>query len=419
MDKARDPAYKRNRKIRRVIYSVLGLAAVAGISIGLSKMRPAPPSIDAGTVWPDTVKQGEMVVNVRGMGTLVPERLEWIAATTSGRVDNRLVERGQRVTPDTVLFEMSNPELEQQFMDAEAQMKSAEAAYSNRKTELESQLLTQIASAAQIEASYQQARLEAEARTALFKERLSPEIEMKKAQSSAAELATRLDIERKRIEMTKEAMKTQMAVSQASLDQTKVMLDLRKRQVADLKVRAKMHGILQELPVQIGQQVTPGTNLARVSDPTRLKAEVRIAETQAKDMVEGLPAEIDTRNGFIKGRVKRVDPSVVNGTRMVEVELLGELPKGAVPDLNVDGTIELNRLTNVLKIQRPAFGQEGSTIKLFKYEPDGKYAEAVTVSLGKTSVTEVEIKSGLKVGDKVIVSDTSQIGDNVNRIRLN
>src|SRR5262249_8057983 len=221
------------------------------------------------------------------------------------------------------------------------------------------------------------------------------------------------------IAMTTEAIKTQLAVSQAALDQSRTLYELRKKQIADLRIKAGMNGIVQELSVQIGQQVAPGTNLARVSDPTRLKAEVRIADTQAKDTLVGKTAEIDTRNGKIPGRVRRVDPAVQNGTRLVEIQLLGELPKGAVPDLNVDGEIELERLENVLYIQRPAFGQEGSTIKLFKYEPDGVHAEAVNVQLGRSSVTSIEIKSGLKIGDKVIVSDTTQIGDNVNRIKLN
>jgi HlyD family secretion protein len=304
-------------------------------------------------------------------------------------------------------------------MDAESQLKSAEAEYNNRKVELESQLLNQKAQAATVEADYQQAKLAADANEQLAKEGLVSEIILKQSRTRASELATRNELEKQRIAMNTEAMKTQMAVTQAVLDQRRLFYELRKRQVSDLRVKAGMNGVLQELAVQVGQQVQPGTNLARVSDPTRLKAEVRIPETQAKDIVIGQSAQIDTRNGFIPGRVMRIDPAVINGTRTVDVQLLGELPRGAVPDLNVDGTIELERLENVLYIQRPAFGQENSTIKLFKYEPDGKHAEAVTVQLGRSSVTTIEIRSGLKVGDKVIVSDTSQLGDNTNRIRLN
>jgi HlyD family secretion protein len=419
MDKVRDPSVKRNKKIRRGLYAVLLIAGVAGISVGLSKLKPAAPTVDAATVVSDTVRQGEMLVTRRGLGTLVPEEIVWIPALTSGRIEKRLVQPGTTVTPDTVIFELSNQELQQQLQDVEAQLKSAEAAYINRKSELESGLLTQRAQAATIEANFQQARLEAEANETLAKEGLVSDLVLKRLRSSAAELATRNELEKKRIQMATEAMTTQLAVSQSALDQSRLLFNLRKKQIADLSVRAGMHGVLQELSVQIGQQVAPGTNLARVSDPSRLKAEVRIAETQAKDILVGQTAEIDTRNGIIPGRVRRVDPAVQNGTRLVEVQLLGELPKGAVPDLNVDGVIEIERLPNVLYIQRPTFGQDDSTIKLFKYEADGKHAETVTVQLGRAAVTTVVVKSGLRVGDKVIVSDMSQVGDNVNRIRLN
>ncbi len=419
MDKARDPSVKRNRKIRRGLYVVLIVTAVAGITYMLSRLKPAAPTVDAATVWPDTVKQGEFIRNVRGLGTLVPEEIVWIPSVTSGRVEKRLLQPGATVTPETVIFELSNQELQQQLMDAEAALKSAEAEFNNRKTELESQLLNQKAQAASVEALFQQAKLDAEANDTLAKEGLVSDLVLKKSKSSASELATRTEIEKKRIAINTEAVKTQLAVTQASLDQRRTLYDLRKKQVADLKIKAGMYGVLQELSVQIGQQVAPGTNLARVSDPSRLKAEIRIPETQTKDILIGQPAEIDTRNGIIKGKVRRIDPAVQNGTRLVEVQLIGELPKGAVPDMNVDGVIELERLANVLQIQRPTFGQEGSTIKLFRYEPDGKHAEAVTVQLGRTSVTNVEIKGGLRVGDKVIVSDMSQVGDNVTRIRLN
>lgn len=253
----------------------------------------------------------------------------------------------------------------------------------------------------------------------LAKDGLYSNLELKRLRTRADELAARSALEKQRIEMSVNNMKTQLDVSQSTLDQSRALLDLRKQQAANLRVKAGIRGVLQELAVEVGQQVTPGANLARVSDPTRLKAEVRIAETQAKDIQPGQPAEIDTRNGIIPGRVTRVNPSVVDGTRTVEVQLIGELPKGAVPSLNVDGTIEVSRLSNILYVQRPAFGQEDSTVKLFKMEADGQHAEAVTVQLGRSSVTTIEIRGGLKVGDKVIVSDTSQLGDNANRIRLN
>ncbi len=419
MDVPRSKSIARNKKIRRVIYLILALGVVGAVSLVLARLKPAAPTVDRGTVFIDTVRRGEMLRQVRGMGTLVPEEIVWIPATTSGRVNKRLVQPGTTVSPETVIFELSNPELQQQLMDAESQLKSAEAAYNNRKVELESQLLNQRAQAASVEADYQQARLTAEANEQLSKEGLVSEIILKQSRMRASELATRSELEKKRIAINTEAIKTQLAVSQADLDQRRTMLDLRRRQAADLKVRAGMNGVLQQLAVEVGQQVTPGTNLARVSNPNRLKAEVRIPETQAKDIQPGLKALIDTRNGIIPGRVIRIDPAVQNGTVLVDVALEGELPKGARPDLNVDGTVELERLENVLHMQRPAFGQEKSTIKLFRLEPDDKYAEAVTVQLGRGSVTTIEIVSGLKVGDKVIVSDTSQLGDNTNRIRLN
>ncbi len=419
MDKPRDSSVKRNKKIRRVAYIILALAVVSGVSVGLSKLKPAAQTVDRQTVVIDTVKQGEMLRNVRGLGTLVPEEIVWIPATTSGRVEKRFVQPGTTVTPDTVIFELSNPELEQQVTDAESQLRSAEAAYNNRKMELESQLLNQRAQAATVEADYQQAKLAAEANEQLAKDGLVSDLLLKQSRTRAAELATRNDLEKQRIAMNTEAMKTQLAVSQASLEQSRTLFALRKRQYSDLRVKAGMNGVLQQLAVEIGQQVTPGANLARVSDPKRLKAEVRVAETQTKDILIGQRAEIDTRNGIVQGRVTRIDPSVINGTRTVEVQLIGELPKSAVPDANVDGTIELEKLENILYVQRPTFGQEGSAIKLFKLEPDGQHAEAVTVELGRYSVTHIEIRNGLRVGDKVIVSDTSQLGDNVNRIRLN
>ncbi len=418
MDVPRSKSVVRNRRIRQAIYMIIGLAVIGGISVALARLKPAAPSVAGSTLWMDTVKRGEMIRQVRGLGTLVPEEIVWIPATTSGRVEKRLVQPGTIVSPETVIFELSNPELQQQLMDAQAQLKSAEAAYNNRKVELETQLLNQRAQAATVEADYQQARLTAEANDQLSRDGLVSELILKQSRTRAAELKTRNELEKQRLAMNAEAIKTQMAVAQAELDQRKLLYDLRLRQVADLKVRAGINGVLQQLAVEVGQQVTPGTNLARVSDPKRLKAAVRIPETQAKDILPGQIASIDMRIGVIPGRVSRIDPAVQNGTVTVDIALEGELPKGARPDLNVDGTIELERLENVLYVQRPAFGQEKSTIKLFRLEPDGKHAEAVTVQLGRSSVTTIEIVNGLKVGDRVIVSDTSQVADNASRIRL-
>jgi HlyD family secretion protein len=420
MDKPRDKSVARNRKIRRVIYIVLTLVAIGGVSFWLAKLKPAAQTVEASTVISDTVKQGEMVCNVRGLGTLVPETIVWIPATTSGRVEKRLVQPGTTVRPDTVIFELSNPELQQQLQAAELEFKSAEAAYINKKVDLETQLLNQKAQAATVESDYSQAKLSVDSYGALTKQGLYSELLFKQLKTKAEELAQRNELEKKRIAMSTEAMKTQLAVSQADLDQRRAMVDLRRKQVGDLHVRAGMNGVLQQLAVEVGQQVALGANLARVSDNTKLKAEVKIAETQLKEIHVGLPATIDTRNGIVPGHVVRVDPASQNGTVTVDVTLEGPLPPGARPDMSVDGTIEYARLPpDTLHIQRPAFGQEKSTVKLFKYEPDGQHASAVTVQFGRQSVTEIEVVGGLKLGDKVIVSDTSQLGDNVTRIRLN
>jgi len=419
MDKPRDASVKRNKKIRRVLYIVLAVGVIAAVSVVLARLKPAAPTVERATMIIDTVKQGELVVTRRGLGTLEPEENRVVPATTSGRVEKRLVLAGMNVTPDTVIMELSSPEMQQQLLEAELAYKSAEAAYKNRQVDLESQLLTQKSQQAAIDSQSQQAKLTYESYKPLADMGLYSPLQMKQYDASAKELAERSDLERKRTAMITENMKTQLAVTQSTLDQASNLLDLRKQQAGNLRVKAGIRGILQELLVEVGVQVNAGTPLARVSDPTRLKAVVRIAETQARDIQQGQKAEIDTRNGIIPGRVSRKDPSVVDGTIRVEVQLIGDLPKGAVPMLSVDGTIELFRLPNVLKMQRPAFGQENSTVKLFRMEPDDVNATAVTVQLGQTSVTEVEIRGGLKAGDKVIVSDTSQLGDNADRIRLN
>ena len=355
MDVKRAPSVARNKKIRRAVYTVLGIAAIAGISLAVSRLKPAAPTVEKATLLFGTVKRGQMLRNVRGIGTLVPEDIVWIPSTTSGRVDKRLVQPGTVVTPSTILFELSNPELQQQLLDAEQQVKAAEAEYANRKVELETQLLNQKAQAATVQSDLSQAKLQADANEQLAQEGIVSELVLKQSKARASELATRYEIELKRIAMNTEAVQTQLAVTQSTLEQRRNMVGLRRRQVADLSVRAGMSGILQLWAVEVGQQVTPGTNLARVSDPTRLKAQVRVAETQTKDIQIGQSAEIDTRNGIIQGRVTRIDPQALNGQVTIDVSLSGELPKGARPDMNVDGTIELERLENVLYIERPAF----------------------------------------------------------------
>ena len=408
----------RKKKIKRFVYLGIVIAIIPLITYGLSKLKPAAPSVDAGTLIIDSVKRGPMLRNVRGNGTLVPEDIRWIPAFTSGRVEKRLVQAGTNVTASTVLIVLSNPEVEQTLLEAQSQLRSAEAEYQNRKVDLETQLLNQRAQAATVQADFSQAKLTAEANEQLAKQGLVGELLLKQSRTRSEELAIRFDLEQKRLAMNQEAVKTQMAVQQALLEQRRTLAQFRKQQVDQLQVRAGMNGMLQQLVVEVGQQVTPGQNLARVADLTKLKAEVRIPETQLRDMAIGQIATIDTRTGIISGRVSRIDPAAEAGTVKVDVTLDGELPKGARPDMSVDGQIELERLDNVLYIQRPAFGQENSTITLFKVTPDGTHAERTKVTFGRQAVVTMEIREGLNVGDRVIVSDTSAY-DNVDRIRLN
>ena len=408
----------RKKKIRRFIYLGLVIAGISIITVFLSRLERAAPSVDPGTLIIDAVKRGQMLRKTRGLGTLVPEDIRWIPAFTSGRVEKRLVQAGTTVTPATVLFVLSNPEVQQSLLEAQSQLRSAEAEYQNRKVELETQLLNQRAQAATVQADYSQAKFTAEANEQLAKEGLIGELLLKQSRNRSQELATRFDLEQKRLAMNQEAVKTQLAVQGALLEQRRSFAQLRRQQVDQLQVRAGMNGMLQQLVVEVGQQVTPGQNLARVADLNKLKAEVRIPETQLKDVAIGQVATIDTRTGVIPGRVTRIDPAAEAGTVKVDVALEGELPKGARPDMSVDGEIELERLENVLRVQRPAFGQENSTITLFKLSPDGTTAERTKVTLGRQSVTEMEIREGLNAGDRVIVSDTSAY-DNVDKIRLN
>jgi len=417
MDIARPAAVARRRRIRRVLYGVIGLMVVVLTTVGLSHLKVAPPSVDAGTVWHDVVKRGPMLRDVRGLGTLVPEQIVWIPAGTDGRIDKRDVLPGTPVKPDTILVEMSDPTLQQGLADAEYQMKAAQADYDSLKVKLETTLLDQRSTAATVASQYHQDKLQAEVDEKLVKDGLLSNLTYQLAQVKAEESATRNELEQKRLSVDAEDERAQLAAQQAKIDQFKALYNLKKTQVDQLRVRAGMHGVLQLLPVEVGQRVTAGTNLARVSDPTRLKAEIKIAETQAKDVAVGQQAEVDTHNGVIPGHVIRIDPSAVNGTVAVDVKLDGPLPLGAVPDLSVDGTITLERLTDVLYVGRPAFGQPNSTITLFKYEPGEKYADRIQVKLGRTSVNTVEILDGLKVGDEVILSDMSR-WDGADRIRL-
>ncbi len=418
MDVPRSDKVKRNKRIRRILYVILTIAIISGATVGLSKLKPAAPSIDAGTVYAGDVVRNEMVRNVRGIGTLVPEEIRWIPATVSGRIEKRNVKPGAVVRADTVLIELSNPEIERDVLDARTQVDAAKAELRNQEVQLQSQRLNQQAQAATVRADFTRSKLQAEANETLAKEGLVSDLILKQSKSQADELATRNRIEQERLEIGTKSIEAQTAVYKARVAQLEALYELRRKQLDSLKVRAGINGVVQEVPVQVGQQVAIGTQLARVADPSRLKAEVKIAETQAKDIAIGQSAQIDTRNGIIEGRVIRIDPGATQGTRTVDVQLNGELPKGAVPDLSVDGTIELERLRDVLNMPRPAFGQENSTISLFKYVEGGREAVRVQVKLGRSSVNKIEILEGLNVGDRVILSDTSQY-DSFNRIRLN
>jgi len=406
------------RRKRRIAFGVGAIVLVVLVTIGLSRLEPAAPSVEKATVWVDTVKRGPMLRQVRGSGTLVPEEIRWIPATTEGRVERIPALPGTVLKADTVLLELSNPELVVAAQDAASELKAAEAEYTNLRVQLRSALLTQQAQVAAVEADYRQATLQAEADAELAKDGLVAGIAQKVSRLRADELKGRTEIEQKRLEISAEAADAQLAVQQARVDRQRAAAELRRSQVGSLKVRAGVEGVLQQIPVEVGQRVMPGTNLARVVEPGRLKAEVRIAETQARDIQIGQVASIDTRNGVVAGKVSRIDPAVRNGTVTVDVALEGPLPKGARPDLTVDGTVELERLANVLSVGRPAFGGEQSQVGLFRLEPGGGAAKRVRVKLGHSSVNTVEILEGLNEGDRVILSDMSA-WDAFDRVRLN
>lgn len=417
MDVPRKSAGKK-KLIKRVAYSTIAIAAITGITIYVSQLEPAAQSVDPATVWTDTVKRGPMLRQVRGLGTLVPEEIRWIPAVTQGRVEKINFRSGAQVQPDTVILELSNDELQRDLIDAESQLRASQAEYSALKVRLDNELLNQRAAAATVKADYKQAKLQAEVNEGLAKQGLLSSLQSTLSTVRAEELAERNKIEEERLAIFEKSVKAQLDVQQAKVDQFKASYALRQTQIASLVVRAGMAGTLQQVAVEVGQQVTPGLNLARVSDPTKLKAELRIAETQAKDIQLGQPVSVDTRNGFIPGRVIRIDLAATNGTVTVDASLEGEYPKGVRPDLSVDGTIELERLENILYVGRPVQGQENGTIGLFKVDPDGRGAGRTQVRLGRSSVNTIEIVDGLKEGDKVILSDTSQ-WDNADRIRLN
>jgi HlyD family secretion protein len=418
MDIAR-PNVARQKRRRQIIYIAVGIVALALVTMGLSRLKPAAPTVERSTVWVDTVKRGSVLRQVRGLGTLVPMEgsIQFLPAVTEGRVDKILQLPGAQVKADTILLELSNPQLTQEALDAEWKLKASEADYKNLQVQLASQVLAQKSLSAQAQSEYSQAKMQSDIDTELAKLGVISQLSEKVSNQKTAELATRNDIEKQRLTNSSEVLIAQLQAKQAEVEEFRALAELKKSQLDRLRVRAGIDGVLQEQTLKIGQYVTPGTTLAKVVQPQRLKAELKIAETQAKDIQLGQPASVDTHNGVIPGHVVRIDPSVVNGTVSVDVALDSALPQGARPDLSVDGTIDLEKMQNVLYVGRPAFGQEQSTVGMFRLEPDGSNAVRAQVKLGRSSVNTVEILQGLKEGDQVILSDMSR-WDNFDRVRL-
>jgi HlyD family secretion protein len=418
MDIAR-PELKRKKRRRQILLLSGAVVVVAAATIGVSRLKPAAPSVERGTVWTDTVKRGPMLRQVRGLGTLIPsqEAVRQIPAETDATVVRIRLLPGSQVKADTVLLEMSNPQVEQAATDAQLQLKAANAQYQSLRGRLDSDLMNQKAGAATVTADYSQAQLQSQIDKALYDLGVISGMAYKVSKGKADELITRNDLEGQRLTVAEKAIVSQLGEQQARIDQMRTLAELKQKQLDALKVRAGIDGVLVDLPLQVGQHVLPGTMLAKVVQPDHLMAELKVAETQARDVQIGEPAAVDTHNGVISGTVMRVDPAVQNGTVTVDVKLVGELPKGARPDLSVDGTIDLERLGDVLFVGRPAFGQESSTISLFKVDPDSKGAVRVPVKVGRASVNSIQILEGLHEGDTVILSDMSR-WDNTDRIRL-
>jgi multidrug efflux pump subunit AcrA (membrane-fusion protein) len=416
MDIAR-PEVKRQKRIRRYMYIGAALLLIVIVTAALARLKPAAPSVDKSTIWTDTVKRGPMLREVRGLGTLVPETVWVIPAATDGRVEKRYLLPGTPVKANTVILDLANPQLQQEALDAQYQLKGAQASYEQTKADLQNQLMDKRTQAASVSSQYRTADMTRDADERLGKLGLKAELDVRTAEVQAEELAKENDLAQQEVQTFADSIGAQLAVQQANIDQKHALYELKKSQVAQLQVRAGVDGILQELDVDVGQQVTSGTALAKVSQPTELKASLQIAETQAKDIQIGQKASVDTHNGIIPGHVMRIDPSVANGTRTVDVKLDGALPKGAVPDLSVEGTIEIERLADVLYVGRPVHGDADTTVGLFKVIDGGSEAVRVPVEIGSESVNTVEIRKGLDVGDTVILSDMSA-EDNYDRVEL-
>lgn len=419
MDIAR-PDIKKKKKRRLMMWGGAGVLALIVVVVAVARLKPAAPTVDRATIWPGTVKRGPMIRQVRSStGTLVPreDKLRLIPAETEATVTRILVLPGARVQPGTVIMDLANPQLEQEAQSAGLALKAAESEYHNTQVKLENDLLAQKAAAATVGADFSQAKLQAQTDKALYDLGVISGLAYQASASKATELTTRNKIEGDRLSMNQKVMASQLAVQQTLVDQARALYELKQQQLAALHVTAGIAGVLVDLPHQVGEHVAPGATLAKVVQPDQLKAALKIAETQARDIQIGQPASIDTHNGIIPGRVTRIDPAVQNGTVTVDVELLGPLPAGARPDLSVDGTIDLEKLSNVLYVERPALGNENSTLSLFKLDPGGKSATRVSVKVGRASVNYIQVLAGLKEGDTVILSDMSRY-DNADHVRL-
>jgi multidrug efflux pump subunit AcrA (membrane-fusion protein) len=420
MDIAR-PDIKRKKTQRQIVIGILAVLVLAGVAFAVSRLKPAAPAVERGTVWTDTVKRGPLLVQVRGLGTLTPreDSIQLIPAQTDATVVRIRVLPGTKVTPDTILMDLADPELQQKLLDAQLALKGAQSDYQSLQATLQSTLMDKKAAAAAVNSAYTQDQLQAKTDKQLYDLGVISGIAYNASKNTADQLTAQQKISQEQLEVNANAIKVQMASQQTKIDQARALLDLYEKQEAALQVRAGISGVLTTLatPLQVGQHVTVGTSVAEVVQPDKLKAALSIAETQAHDIQLDQPAEIDTHNGIVPGHVTRIDPAVLNGTRVVDVTLDGPLPPGAVPQLSVDGTIDLERMKDVLYVGRPAFGNANSTISLFKVDPDGKGAVRVPVKVGQASVNEIQVLDGLHEGDTVILSDMSR-WDNFNRIRL-
>jgi HlyD family secretion protein len=414
------PDIKKKKMRRQIILAGCGVVALAVVAFFVTRLKPAAPEVDRATVWTDTVKRGPLLRQVRGPGTLVPreDKIRLIPAETAATVVRIRVLPGAKVEPNTILMDLVDPQLQQELLDAQLQLKGAEADYINTRAKVQSDLMDQKAAGATVGADYSQAQLQARTDKSLYDLGVISGLTYSASKGKADELTTRNDLEKQRLTLNEKAIETQLAVQQTKVEQAKALLALKQREQDALSVRAGISGVLVELDHQVGEHVDVGTTLAKVVQPDQLKASLKIAETQARDIQIGQPAEIDTHNGVIDGKVMRIDPGVLNGTVTVDVELAGALPLGARPDLSVDGTIDLDRMADVLFVGRPAFGNENSTISLFKLGVDGKTAVRVPVKVGRASVNSIQVMEGLQDGDTVILSDMSR-WDNTDRIRLN